>query len=268
MKHIETGMFVLMVVSWGLLGAGLGLAVLKWLLRNEGVRWSSVWRRHGARFRQVVRRLGSRIQVLGAVAWRAYCKRSRTVLVQFLVADDQARGDLEPHLRAGLARLARATGMSLPPESAVLVQRTIDEGGPTCGLNQTLPLPGGGRRVLLRLALEVDGQTRTSDQLLSTLADQYIALVAPGAEVHTGTTVEQRRESRSVQARDAVRRAHVAGAAKRSATRPHIMMLAPLQQDDSSSAPAAQDTVTSHSPTTSSDGDPLVAPAHPAERAG
>jgi hypothetical protein len=46
------------------------------------------------------------------------------------------------------------------------------------------------------------------------------------------------------------------------------MMLAPLQQDDSSSAPAAQDTGTSHSPTTSSDGDPLVAPAHPAERAG
>lgn len=268
MEHFETAVLVLMVFSWGLPGAGLALAILKWPLRNEGVSWSSAWRRHGARFRQVIRSLGSRIGVLAALAWRAYRKRSRTVPVQFLVADDQARRHIEPYLRAGLVRLAQATGISLPPETAVLVQRTIDEGGQTCGLNQTLPLPGGGRRVMLRLALEVDGQARTSDQLLSSLADQYIALIAPGAEIHTGTTVEQRRENRSVQAPDAVRRAHVAGATEPSSARPQLMVLARSQQDDSSAVPAAQDPATSHSLTASSDGDPLVAPAHPAERAG
>ncbi len=268
MKHIETWVFVLMVFSWGLLGGGLALAVLKWVLTKEGASWSAAWQWHGASIRQVVRGLGSTIGKLAAQACRAYRKRSARLSIQFLVADDQARRDLEPCLRAGLARLARATELSLPRETAVLVQRTIGRDGQTPGLNQTLPLPDGGRRVLLRLALEVEGQARTSDQLLSTLVEQYIGLVAPGAEVHTRTAVERRRESRSIQAPDVERHAKVAGTAEPSATRPQLVVLAPSQQGSSSAVAAPQESVTSHYAVAPPTGDPLVAPAHEAERAG
>ncbi len=268
MKHIETWVFVLMVFSWGLLGGGLALAVLKWVLTKEGASWSAAWRRHRASIRQVVRGLGSTIGKLAAQACRAYRKRYARPSIQFLVADDEARRDLEPCLRAGLARLAHATAMSLPPETAVLVQRTIGRDGQTPGLNQTLPLPGACQRVLLRLALEVDGQARTGDQLLSTLVEQYIALVAPGTEVHARTAVERGHESRSVQAPNADRHADVDGTVGLSATRPQLVVLALSQQDSSSAVPASQDTATSHSPTAPPAGDPLVAPAQQAERAG
>ncbi len=122
--------------------------------------------------------------------------------------------------------------------------------------------------MLLRLALEVDGQARTSDQLLSTLAEQYIGLVAPGTQIHTRTAVERRHESRSVQAPDADRHVQVDGTAEPSATRPQLVVLAPSQQDSSSAVAAPQDTAASHSPASPRAGDPLVAPAHEAERVG
>ena len=100
----------------------------------------------------------------------------RPVPVEVLIADRAKRRAIERELRHCLSRLGRALGGPLLMESAVVVQQVLKTDRQLAGCYQLWQRPDGARRVLFRLALEVNGRPLGPDELLAVLAEQWIGL--------------------------------------------------------------------------------------------
>ena len=116
--------------------------------------------------------------LLAAVAslWRAFRCRRRPVPVEVLVAEAGRRLALRRVLLAGLRQLDRALGEKAPARLAVVVQHSIHADGELAGCYQVWQTADGSRAALIRLALQVQGRTMSTDELLSVLGEQYLGL--------------------------------------------------------------------------------------------
>jgi len=268
LEHIQRTVFILLICSWGLLAAGLCVAVLRWhwteksFVLGEGPRKDllKVW----LMGKRIARRLGRRV----AGTWATYRKKRRKVPIQFLIADDQIRRRLAPHLRTGLDRLALATGARLPADSAVLVQRSIEQDTQRTGLNQALDRPGQGPRILLRVALEVGGVARTTDQMLSTLAEQYLALISSGTTERSELGGEIGDPGPAVGASSYKDRPQKSAHTEPPPTRPQLVVVTTSREDTATATAAEEGPSEAVGAATIGTGDPLVGPAVPTERVG
>lgn len=104
---------------------------------------------------------------------------SRGVRVEVLVVDPAARRRIGRAIRRALGRLRRVLGASFPQHLTVVVQRTVYPGAAgheLVGCCQVGQRPDGTRFSYVRLALEVDGEDLTDDDLLAALAEQCLGL--------------------------------------------------------------------------------------------
>lgn len=108
--------------------------------------------------------------------WRVLRQRRRPVPVEVLVADGARRRALERELRRGLRRLRGALGAPLPVDLAVVVQQVLVTDRQLAGCYQLGLRPDGSRFALARLALQVNGRSLSTDELLAALADVLIGL--------------------------------------------------------------------------------------------
>ena len=111
-------------------------------------------------------------------AWQAIWRWRRAVPVEVLVVDRTRRRMLEQELRRGLRRLQRALGAPLPAGLAIVVQQIVATDRQLAGCYQVGQRSDGSRFALVRLALQVNGRWLTTDELLATLAEQYIGLAS------------------------------------------------------------------------------------------
>lgn len=125
-------------------------------------RWLIAWRGRVLNVRGLLR------QVLGR--WR------RRVPIEVLVVDRTRRRTLERELRWGLGRLRRGLGEPFPPELTVLVQQVIRTDRQLAGCYLLGHRSDGSQFALVRLALQVDGNRLSTDDLLAVLAEQLIGL--------------------------------------------------------------------------------------------
>ncbi|MDA8216293.1 MAG: hypothetical protein M0Z94_01600 [Dehalococcoidales bacterium] len=98
------------------------------------------------------------------------------VPVEVLIVDRDKRRALEGELRRGLRRLGGAVGTPLPTHAAVVVQQILKTDRQLAGCYQLWQRPDGARCALFRLALQVNGQHFSPDELLAALAEQWIGL--------------------------------------------------------------------------------------------
>jgi hypothetical protein len=134
-------------------------------------------------FRQMLFRLQFRLEVARRriqgvikVLWRALRCRHDCVAVEVLLADRARRRAMKRQLRAALRRLRRALDDSFPSGTSVIVQRIVVTDRQLAGCYQLGQRADGTRFTLIRLALEIDGLTLSTDEILSVLAEQCIAL--------------------------------------------------------------------------------------------
>lgn len=120
----------------------------------------------------------ARHRVEGAMhdLWRAFWCRPDCMPVEVLLVDRTLRRATERHLRATLCRLWCTLGDSFPSGTAVIVQRIIVTDHQLAGCYQIGQHPDGTQFALIRLALDVDGHSLSTDEILSVLAEQCIAL--------------------------------------------------------------------------------------------
>jgi hypothetical protein len=117
-----------------------------------------------------------RIQAAMCVLWQALRRRSHRVPVEVLLVDPTHRRVMKRRLRAALSRLQRAIGKSLPSDTAVIVQRIVVTDRQLAGCYHLGQRSDGTRFALIRLGLEIDGRHLGMDEIISVLAEQYIAL--------------------------------------------------------------------------------------------
>lgn len=96
--------------------------------------------------------------------------------VEVLIVDRVKRRGLEAELRRGLCRLGRAVGTPLPAHAVVAVHQILKTDRHLAGCYQVWQRPDGVRCALFRLALQVNGRPLGPDELLATLAEQWIGL--------------------------------------------------------------------------------------------
>jgi hypothetical protein len=110
------------------------------------------------------------------VLWQALRRRSHRIPVEVLLVDPTHRRVMKRRLRAALSRLQRAIGNDFPPDTAVIVQRIIVTDRQLAGCYHLEQRSDGTRFALIRLGLEIDGRHLGIDEIISVLAEQYIAL--------------------------------------------------------------------------------------------
>lgn len=120
--------------------------------------------------------VASRLRRTAYRLWQTICRRCRQVQIEVMVSDKEARQTLEWELRSGLGRMQRVLGAPLPAELAVVVQQVIQTDRQLAGCYQVGESPDGSRFALIRLALEVNCQRLSVDELLSVLVEQCIGL--------------------------------------------------------------------------------------------
>lgn len=108
--------------------------------------------------------------------WWALRRHWRSAPVEVLVADRSRRRALERELRRGLRRLQGALSAPLPADLAVVVQQVLVTDRQLAGCYQLGLRPDGSRFALARLALQVNGRTLSTDELLAALADVLVGL--------------------------------------------------------------------------------------------
>jgi hypothetical protein len=100
--------------------------------------------------------------------------------VEVLLADRGQARRVRRMLRNGLKHLQYGLGSSLMDLTgasirlSVLAQLTVDGDGPLAGSCHLWIGAGGQRHGLLRLALEAPGRPRSGDEVLATLAEQFV----------------------------------------------------------------------------------------------
>ncbi len=136
------------------------------------------------RKQKVVSRVTRALSAVGSTLWRRARtlwithRRKRGIRVEVLVADERWRRDLESEVRQGLRRLGHALDNPLASsgEVAVVVQHAIKTDRQLAGCYQVGELGNGQRFALIRLALQVNGRRLDLDEILATLAEQWIGL--------------------------------------------------------------------------------------------
>lgn len=258
MKQVELAVVVLMLSSWGLLGAGPVVGLARWALaRGAGIDRTGAlaWR---STVQLNVRRRWRHCSALASAIWHAYRQRTRRTDIYFLVADPKVGRELAPVLRRGLRQLAGATGRKLPVETVVLVQLKPARDGALRALPEALQLPGGSRRILIRLALESEGQPCSPDQVLASLAEQYLNLLdgdrAGRSKAEATGTFSDAAKNKAVASADAV--------ADVIARKPHLLVVA--SQGEVPRAPKSMEPQRPHA----SAADPLVVLDRTVERTG
>lgn len=136
------------------------------------------------RKQKILSRVTRTLSALGSTLWHrartlwANHQRKRGIRVEVLVADERWRRALETEVRQGLRRLAHALDNPLASsgEVAVVVQHAIKTDRQLAGCYQVGELGDGQRFALIRIALQVNGRRLDLDELLATLAEQWIGL--------------------------------------------------------------------------------------------
>jgi hypothetical protein len=108
--------------------------------------------------------------------WEARRSRDLRIPIEVLVADGSRRRKIQSELRSGLRRLQRILGDPPPGRIAIVVQQVIVTDRQLAGCCQLGSRPDGTSHALWRLALEVNHQALSSDELLAVLAEQWFAL--------------------------------------------------------------------------------------------
>jgi hypothetical protein len=120
-------------------------------------------------------------RVSGSWPWAARARRvvrPAPFALELLVADRGRRRALEGELRAALSRLQLLLGPALPAHTSVVVQDTICQEGALAGCTHLGERSGGASYAIVRLALRVQEQELSADQVLAVLAEQCLALAA------------------------------------------------------------------------------------------
>jgi hypothetical protein len=110
------------------------------------------------------------------VLWQALRRRSHRIPVEVLLVDPTHRRVMKRRLRAALSRLQHALDKSFPAGTAVIVQRIVVTDRQLAGCYHLGERSDGTRFALIRLGLEIDGRHLGIDEIISVLAEQYIAL--------------------------------------------------------------------------------------------
>lgn len=119
----------------------------------------------------------SRARVITAVARLTSGSRCDCfVPIEVLVTGFWRRRSIQVRLRHAIRKLQRVLPSPLPLDVAVVVQEIIMTERQLPGCYQVSQRLDGSRFALIRLALQVDGQRLSVDELLAVLAEQYIAL--------------------------------------------------------------------------------------------
>ena len=117
-----------------------------------------------------------RTRVLIAATWLVSRLHSDCpVPIEVLISSFWTRWSLDRRLRHAVRRLQRVLPR-LSQDVAIVAQQTIVTDHQLPGCYQISQRPDGSRFALIRLALEVDGQRISTDEMLAVLAEQYIAL--------------------------------------------------------------------------------------------
>jgi hypothetical protein len=115
-----------------------------------------------------------------ARAWR------RGVAIEVLSTDLQRRRTLERELRVAVRQLRRTVGAPPLDGLAVVAQRVLGTHRPLAGCTQITHTTDGASFALIRLALAANDRPLSADDVLASLAEQWIGLVgqrAVGASV-------------------------------------------------------------------------------------
>lgn len=115
------------------------------------------------------------------MAWWSEDRSGRVPVVRVQVADSGRAIRLQRELEAGLRRLGDVSRRAFPENLSVLVQQGggTESGVPGYRYIGHDSLAQGARRVrLIVLSLQLGDRELTSDEVLRTLSDQYLALLA------------------------------------------------------------------------------------------
>lgn len=104
---------------------------------------------------------------------------SPRVRVTVLLTDIRARRSTERALCDGVRRIGDLLEAPFPAD-AIIAQLTLPGAESACSVTTA------GGRVLVRLALSVNGARRSTDELVATLADQVLALAAKSSTAPPG----------------------------------------------------------------------------------
>lgn len=104
---------------------------------------------------------------------------SPRVRVTVLLTDIRAQRSTERALRYGVRRIGDMLDAPFPAD-AIVAQLTLPGAESACSVTTT------SGRVLVRLALSVNGAHRSPDELVATLADQVLALAAKSSTAPPG----------------------------------------------------------------------------------
>lgn len=110
-------------------------------------------------------------------SWHTLRRSRRRPPVAVLIADRAQRRSVEREIWRGLRRLQPVLSAPLPTELAVVVQQVVLTDRQLAGCSLIGQYPDGSRFALVRLALQVNGQRLTMDELLAVLAEQYIGVL-------------------------------------------------------------------------------------------
>ena len=126
--------------------------------------------------RSVLTRAGQQLARICRRIWQQLAPHSpRRIPIIILILDPTERRRLEGAVRNAVRCLPAV--LELPAvEVTILVQQVVATDRQLAGCIQTIRRTGGSGLVLLRLALAVNGQVLSTDELLATLAELWIRL--------------------------------------------------------------------------------------------
>jgi hypothetical protein len=135
-------------------------------------------------------RVASGIRARAARAWR-FLTGGRGPAIEVLLTESARRRAIERELRIQLRNLSRELGTHLPVDAIVVQQVLLGPGGDQerAGCTRATTRNGGRRRTLMLLALQANGRRFSTDEVLSALAIQAMALIGDAGvtELHSVT---------------------------------------------------------------------------------
>ena len=108
--------------------------------------------------------------------------RRTGVPIEVVITDDARRRALTRDIARMLRRLQKIFGASLPADVVVIVTHVIPRRRQPAGCFQVGMRQNGDRYAVIRLALQTNGHRLSTDEVLSTLTEQCLGILAEDAK--------------------------------------------------------------------------------------
>ena len=129
---------------------------------------------------RILRNVTALIAGLGRAVARII--RRRQTPIEVVITDDKRRRALKREIARNLHRLQNLFGKSLPTDVVIVAAQVIPKRRQPAGCFQVGSRADGSRYAVIRLALQVNGHRLSTDEVLATLLEQCLGIVAQDAD--------------------------------------------------------------------------------------